>query len=120
MDNRAEYISRINRVIDYIESNLCETLQLDDLARVATFSTYHFHRIFRAITGEALYGFIQRLRLERAAGQLAANPAKTITAIAFDCGFGSSASFSRAFREYFSTSPSHWRKALLVKKSKIG
>lgn len=119
MDNKAEYISRINRVIDYIESNLNENLQLGDLARIAAFSTFHFHRIFRAITGEALYSFIQRLRLERAAGQLVANPQKTITTIAYDCGFGSSASFSRAFRQYFSASPSQWRKAS-VKKSKIG
>lgn len=120
MDNSAEYISRINRVIDYIEANLHENLQLDKLASIAAFSTFHFHRIFRAITGEALYSFIQRLRLERAAGQLITNPQKTITTIAYDCGFSSSASFSRAFRHYFSTSPSQWKKSFLLKKSKIG
>jgi AraC family transcriptional regulator len=120
MDNKAEYIARINRVIDYIESNPCADLQLDDLARIAAFSTFHFHRIFRAITGEALHSFIQRFRLEKAAGQLAVNPQMTITKIAYDCGFGSSATFSRAFQQYFSTSPRQWRKTLLEKKSKIG
>jgi AraC-like DNA-binding protein len=119
MDYRTEYISRINRVIDYIESNLAEELQLETLARVAAFSTFHFHRIFRAATGEPLYGFIQRLRLEKAAGQLINNPTKTITEIAFDCGFGLSATFSRAFRNYFNVSPSQWRKTSFIK-SKIG
>lgn len=120
MDYRAEYISRINSVIDYIESNLAEELQLVPLARMAAFSTFHFHRIFRAITGEALYSFIQRLRLEKAVSQLITNPKKTITTIALDCGYGSSATFSRAFRNYFSTSPSRWRKTFFIKKSKIG
>jgi AraC family transcriptional regulator len=106
-------------VIDYIESNLAEELQLETLARVAAFSTFHFHRIFRAATGEPLYGFIQRLRLEKAAGQLINNPTKTITEIAFDCGFGLSATFSRAFRNYFNVSPSQWRKTSFIK-SKIG
>ena len=78
MDYRTEYVSRVNRVIDYIESNLAEELQLDTPASVAAFSTFHFHRIFRAITGEPLYSFIQRFRLEKAAGQLVTNPKKLL------------------------------------------
>lgn len=106
---RAEYIGRINRVMDYIEANLDGDLSLQMLARVANFSTFHFHRIFRSIVGETLYQFIQRRRLEKAASCLRANPARSVTEIAFDCGFSGSAAFARAFKEAFGVSASQWR-----------
>jgi len=106
---REEYISRINRVIDYIETNIDEDLSLEILAGIAHFSRFHFHRIFRAMMGETLNQFIQRIRVERAAGQLIANPKKSITEIAFNCGFSGSATFARAFRETFHMSATEWR-----------
>jgi len=106
---RAEYLARIHRVTDHIERHLDERLTLEDLARVACFSPFHFHRVFTAITGEPLYQFILRLRLERAANQLRQNPRKSVTAIALDCGFGSSGAFARAFRAGFGTSATAWR-----------
>ncbi len=106
---REEYTARINRVIDYIEANIDSGLTLEALARVANFSPYHFHRVFRAIVGEPLYRFIQRVRLERAASQLITDSRKPITAIAYDCGFSGSAAFARAFREQFGMSASQWR-----------
>ena len=107
--DRDEYISRINRVIDYIEKNIDTELTLTILADVANFSSFHFHRIFRALVGETLNAYIRRVRVERAASQLMYNPGKTITEIALDCGFSGSASFARAFKEYHSMSASEWR-----------
>lgn len=104
-----EYISRINRVIDFIENNIDKELKLDSLAAIANFSPYHFHRIFGAIVGEPLNRFIQRIRLEKAAGRLIANLDKSITEIALDCGFSSSATFARAFKEYFDMAATEWR-----------
>ncbi len=106
---REEYAQRINRAIDYIEAHLEEELSLDKLAEVACFSRYHFHRLFGALVGENLGQFIQRIRLERAASKLLRNPKKTITEIAFECGFSSSAVFARAFREAFGVSAGQWR-----------
>jgi len=106
---REDYIARINRVQDYIETNLDKELTLDELARVANFSQFHFHRIFSAMTGETLYQFISRVRLVKAANQLSVNPKKSMTEIALDCGFSSSAVFSRSFRSMFDMSPSEWR-----------
>jgi AraC family transcriptional regulator len=108
---RVEYLARIHRVTDHIERHLDERLTLEDLARVACFSPFHFHRVFTACAGEPLYRFILRLRLERAANQLAQNPGKSVTAVALDCGFGSSAAFARAFRSGFGMSASAWRAA---------
>ncbi len=69
-----EYKSRINNVIDYIESNLKSEMTLDKLADVANFSSFHFHRIFKTIIGETLNQFIQRIRIEKAAALLINNP----------------------------------------------
>lgn len=107
---RAEYMARINRVIDYIERNMAEELSLDTLAEVADFSRFHFHRVFGAMVGERLNRFIQRVRVERAASQLLVNPKKSITNIAFDCGFSGSAAFARLFKDFIKMTPSQWRK----------
>lgn len=105
----AEYVSRINKVMDYVDNHLEDPLNVDTLARIAGFSPYHFHRIFSAMLGETLFAFIGRLRLEKAARLLCANTGATVTEAAFGCGFTSPAAFSRAFREYFGVSPSEWK-----------
>jgi len=116
---RDEYTARINRVLDYIGAHLNRDLTLQTLAKVANFSPYHFHRIFRAMMGETVRQFIQRLRIERAASMLVVNPKKSITEIAFDCGFSGSAAFARAFRDTFGMSASDWRKGGHRDNSKI-
>lgn len=65
---RLDYGQRVNRVIDHIHDHLADDLALEDLARIAAFSPFHFHRVFKAIVGETLFGFIQRTRIERAGG----------------------------------------------------
>ncbi len=114
----SEYAQRINRVIDYLRGNLDRQVKLEELAKVACFSEFHFHRIFSAVSGETLNNFTNRLRLERAARFLRYTN-RSLTDIAFDCGFSSSATFSRAFRSGYDTSPSQFRKNGEIKKSKI-
>ena len=106
---RAEYRARINRVLDYIDLNIRRDLRLDELARTAHFSRFHFHRIFSALTGETLNAYIQRRRAELAAAALLLHPKATITEIALDYGYSGSDVFARAFRERFGMSASEWR-----------
>ncbi|MBN2187332.1 MAG: AraC family transcriptional regulator [Dehalococcoidia bacterium] len=117
---REEYTARINKVIDYIESNISKDLSLNELAAVAHFSPFHFHRIFSAMVGETLNGFVKRLRIERAATMLVQNPRKSITEIAFECGFSGSSAFARAFQETFQVSASEWRAGKYSRTSKNG
>ena len=93
-------------------------MKLKELAKVACFSEFHFHRIFGAVSGETLNNFTNRLRLEKAARLLRYSD-QSLTDIALDCGFSSSATFSRAFRSGYDTSPSQFRKSGEIKKSKI-
>ncbi len=114
----SEYAQRINRVIDYLRENLDRQVKLEELAKVACFSEFHFHRIFSAVSGETINNFTNRLRLEKAA-RLLRYTDRSLTDIALDCGFSSSATFSRAFRSGYDTSPSQFRKSGEIKKSKI-
>ena len=113
-----EYAQRIDRVIDHLRANLHRPVKLAELANVACFSEFHFHRIFTAVSGETLNNFTNRLRLEKAA-RLLRYSEQSLTNIALDCGFSSSATFSRAFRSGYDTSPSQFRKNGEIKKSKI-
>ncbi len=61
------YRRRIAAAVEYINLHLDEELELVDIAAVANFSPYHFHRIFKAFRGEPLGSYVSRLRVETAA-----------------------------------------------------
>lgn len=113
------YRRRINGVIDYISSHLNDPLPLEKLARLAHFSPFHFHRIFRSIVGEPVHGFIRRLRLERAVFSMAHGPKKSLTTIALDHGFASSSDFSKSFKQAYGFSPREYDRETFLEKSKI-
>ncbi len=114
--SRKEYIGRINRVLDAVDEDLARPWHVDDMAAVAAFSPYHFHRIFKALMGENLAAYVLRLRLEKAASYLIYRPYESVTNIALDHGFGSSAHFARAFKAHFGCSATAYREQ---QKSKI-
>ena len=100
------YVERVNRAIDHIQRNLREPLKLEEVARVACFSPYHFHRIFKAQVGETLNAFVKRVRLERAVYLMSHRKAPSLTSVALACGFSSSSDFSRNFRLHYGVPPS--------------
>ena len=103
-----DYIQRINKVVAYINNHLDETLDLKKLANEAALSDFHFHRIFKALKGEAIGGYITRLRLE-ATGRLLRYTALTIEEIAFNIGYETTASLSKAFKKQYGISPTEYR-----------
>ena len=105
-EKSSEYVARVNRAIDYIVRHLAEPLRLEDVARVACFSPFHFHRIFRSLIGETLSDFVKRVRLERALHLMAHGAERSLTEIALACGFSSSSDFSRSFKQRFGVPPS--------------
>jgi AraC family transcriptional regulator len=109
-----DYKKRICNAMNFISRNLERDLSLEEIAKSASFSMYHFHRIFKAVVGETVAGFTRRLRLELAANYLSYQPLEDITMITMDCGFSSSQNFARVFRQNFGMTPSEYRK------SKIG
>jgi AraC family transcriptional regulator len=104
------YQERILRVLVHIQQHLDDALPLEELARVACFSPYHFHRIFEGMVGESVKEHIRRLRLERAAYRLQFTD-QPVTRIAFDAGYEAHESFTRAFRAMFGEAPSQFRQS---------
>lgn len=102
------YVDRVNHAIDAIVTGLDQPLRLEELARTAGFSPYHFHRIFAALMGETLGQFVKRLRLERALSTMARAPRRPLTEVALACGFASSSDFSRSFKQRYGVPPSRF------------
>ena len=103
-----DYVQRINKVVAYINNHLDETLDLKTLANEAALSDFHFHRIFKALKGEAIGGYITRLRLE-ATARLLRYTALTIEEIAFNIGYETPASLSKTFKKQYGISPTEYR-----------
>lgn len=103
-----DYTERMLKVLVHIQQHLDEALSLDDLAAVAHFSPYHFHRIFQGMVGESLMAHVRRLRLERAATRLKHSD-QPVTHIAFEAGYETHEAFTRAFRAMFGESPTGFR-----------
>jgi AraC family transcriptional regulator len=102
------YQERLNRVLVLLESRLDEPAPLEDLARAAHLSPYHFHRVFTGMVGEPVAAYRRRLRLQRAAQQLALG-GRPVTDIALAAGYESHEAFTRAFKAAFGETPSAYR-----------
>jgi AraC family transcriptional regulator len=114
------YLQRINAVIGYVREQLQTDISLNTLARVAGFSPFHFHRLFKAITGETISDMVLRLRLERSVLLLRSTPTCSITEAAFAAGFQSVAVFSRSFKKQYGINASQWDRQSPLENSKNG
>ncbi|HOB91480.1 MAG: AraC family transcriptional regulator [Bacillota bacterium] len=104
-----ERFQRISEVLHYIEEHLYEIEDYEQVADAFCFSPYYFHRLFSAVVGKPIGSYIRERRLAKAA-ELLTDLDKTITSICFECGFNSSQSFCRSFKNSYGVSPSEYRK----------
>ncbi len=110
----------IDRVIEYLHSNLARKMSVEDMAAIARMAPSYFARIFKKETGKTPIDYLSRIRMERVKKLLLAGD-KSITEIAMECGFGSSSYLSTRFYERFKISPSAYCKkdSISKKKSRI-
>jgi AraC family transcriptional regulator len=102
------YAGRLADALMFMRARIDAPPRLDEIAAIAGFSPFHFHRIFKAATGEGPSEFIVRHRLERAAFELRSTRQR-VTAIATRCGYETPSAFARAFAARFGMSPSAFR-----------
>ncbi len=91
----------VKQSIDYIVQHLDEEISIEDVADYCHFSKYYFSRVFKAETGESIYAFIKRLKMDQSAVSLKVEKDKSITEIGFDYGYSPS-NYSTAFKLHHS------------------
>ena len=103
-----EWLERMNRALDYIERHLEDGVSIEEAARAAYSSTFHFHRLFHMVTGLTVTEYIRRRRLTLAAQELASTQTRVVD-VALKYGYDSPESFTKAFRRLHGISPSEAR-----------
>lgn len=106
LTKRIDESAIIRGVTKYVNDNLTESLTLNDLAKAAGYSPFHFHRMFVKSKGMTPRLFIEKKRLELARRLLMQN--QSITAAAFGAGFSSSSQFSQIFKKHLQVTPKEW------------
>jgi AraC-like DNA-binding protein len=106
---REELARRVAVATAWLHANLDRPVALEEAARIACLSPFHFHRLFTAMYGTTPHRYVTRLRLERARAALRCGD-RSVTAVALDCGFESVGSFTTLFRRTFGETPGEIRK----------
>lgn len=94
---------RIQQLLAYIHAHIAEDLTVDALAEQCYLSKYHLMRLFRAETGQSIYGYLTQRRLALARELISGG--MRATEAAFRCGFATYSSFTRAYSKQFGTTP---------------
>lgn len=99
---------RVRRAISFIRDNYHRPLTLTEIASCVDLSTFHFLRVFKAVTGQTPYRYLSGVRVERARRYLARDEL-SVTEIAHLCGFTTPSRLATAFRQETGLSPSAYR-----------
>lgn len=97
------------RVLDYIATHFSQNISLEDMAKQAGISPYHFSRLFKRTVGESPHQFVMAYRVEQARKMLQ-DITRPMIDIAHACGFADQAHFSRVFKQLQGETPNQWRK----------
>lgn len=103
------WIESIQKAINYMEDHLLDKLTIDQIAREANSSVFHFQRTFSILTDMSIADYIRRRRLTIAAQELVNTEIKVID-LAFKYGYDSPEAFTKAFRKQHNATPSEARK----------
>ncbi|MEM7670551.1 MAG: AraC family transcriptional regulator [Pseudomonadota bacterium] len=99
---------RLARVVDFVDAHLKDPILIEDLARVACLSQYHFCRRFRASMNTSPHAFVTARRVVMGR-QMLSDSDQTLAEIAFACGFSSQAHFTTQFKAHIGQPPGAYR-----------
>ena len=104
---------KLQRVRDYVETNLAEKLTIKELADVAGISMFHFARVFKRTTNLSPYQYVRSRRLLRAQSLMEMGQISLVE-IGLSCGFANQSHFTSAFQKETGMSPGRYRRLLLA------
>ena len=102
------HTAAVERVIEYMYANLAYEITIDDMARTAMFSKFHFSRLFHAVTGLSPGRFLSAVRLQ-AAKRMLISTTMSVTEICFRAGYNSVGTFSSRFAAIVGVPPTVYR-----------
>jgi AraC family transcriptional regulator len=100
---------RLQRVRDYVQQHLGQTLTLSDMAAAVNLSPMHFAAQFRIATGQRPHDYLLACRIDRAKTLLATTD-RSLIDITLEVGFCTQAHFTTVFKRFTGTTPSLWRR----------
>lgn len=109
-----DWITRLQRALDYTEEHLTEEIDYEAVARQAYSSAFHFQRVFGMLCGFSLGDYIRMRRLTLAAEELLQTGGRVVD-IALKYGYDTPESFSRAFLRFHGSTPTDARRGGAVK-----
>ena len=117
---QSDCYERLNASLNFINSNYMNDISVEDAARTAGFSKFHFSRLFKQFTDQTFGGYLNQRRIS-AAETLLLNPRLSVTDVALQSGFSSLSTFNRTFRALKSCTPSefkayHQRRGLRIRR----
>lgn len=104
-----EYLERFLYICEYIDTHCTEDITLDEIAKIAGFSKYHFTRLFKQFTNNTFYKYLNQKRIELALTFLA-DPNISVTEAAMQSGFANPSTFIRVFKAEKGCTPTEFRK----------
>lgn len=106
--DRKYWPSFLINVFKYIENNHTKKLYLDEIAKSAYFSKYHFCKVFKTLTDQTVIEYVNTVRIEKAK-KLLKKSFFNITEICYKVGFSDISNFNRTFKKVVGISPSEYR-----------
>ena len=101
----------VNYAINYIISHATEDLKVDDIAQVCGYSKYYLERLFKAETGESIYSYIKRLKVEQSAFRLKVEKESSVTQMGEEYGYSAS-NYATLFKNHFGRTPVDFRRQI--------
>ena len=101
----------VNYAINYIISHATEDLKVDDIAQVCGYSKYYLERLFKAETGESIYSYIKRLKVEQSAFRLKVEKESSVTEMGEEYGYSAS-NYATLFKNHFGRTPANFRRQI--------
>ena len=108
-----DYLERFLSICEYIDAHCTEDLTLDEIAKIAGFSKYHFSRLFKQFTNNTFYKYLNQKRIELAL-ILLADPEISVTETAIQSGFTNPSTFIRVFKAEKGCTPTEFRRMFTV------
>ena len=111
-DLHPKNVEKLVKVTNYIDAHRGEDMSVEQLAKMAGFSKFHFERLFKSCMGISCYQYITKRRI-LLAQELLGDTDLTVTDVALQSGFFSLSTFNRVFKDINSCSPTQFRKLYL-------